>query len=61
MNDIPYVTAEKTGPEIVSSMTRACAEAVHVLGSDRNRFLMGVQVLAGANREALAVAQSTGL
>ncbi|KAH7727677.1 hypothetical protein AAVH_04721 [Aphelenchoides avenae] len=61
MHDIPYITAEKTGPEIVSAMTRACVEAVHVLGSDRNRFLMGVQVLAGANKEALAVAQSAGL
>jgi membrane complex biogenesis BtpA family protein len=53
MHDVPYV--RDPGPEIVAAMTRACAE-VRSLG-----LPTGVQVLAGANREALAIALAADL
>lgn len=55
MHDVPYLN-RTVGPEIVASMTAvACAvrDAVDVP--------VGVQVLAGANHEALAVALAAGL
>ncbi len=54
MHDVPYL-CEQVGPEIVASMT-AVGLAVRA-ASDRP---LGVQVLAAANREALAVAQACG-
>lgn len=54
MHDRPYLR-QKVGPEIIAAMTAICQavrEAVDVP--------LGVQVLAGANREALAIAQATG-
>lgn len=53
MHDVPYV--RDPGPEIVAAMTRVCGE-VRGLG-----LPVGVQILAGANREALAVAVAAGL
>jgi membrane complex biogenesis BtpA family protein len=53
MHDVPYV--RNPGPEIVAAMTRVCGE-VRQLG-----LPTGVQVLAGANREALAVALAADL
>ena len=54
MHDAPYLM-RRVGPEIVASMTAvACAVRAAVA------VPMGVQVLAGANREALAVAQAAG-
>lgn len=50
MHDVPYLKRE-VGPEIVSSMT-AVAAAVR----EATTLPLGVQVLAGANRAALAVA-----
>ncbi|CAD5207931.1 unnamed protein product [Bursaphelenchus okinawaensis] len=61
MHDVPYIMSRKIGPEIVAAVTRLCADGVDVLGVDRKKFLLGVQVLAQGNREAIAVAQSTGL
>lgn len=55
MHDVPYLKGA-VGPEIVAAMTRvgwAVKEAF--------RGPVGVQVLAAANREALAVAQAAGL
>lgn len=52
MHDVPYLN-RKVGPEIVAAMTAVCRavrEAVAVP--------LGVQVLAGANREAIAVAHA---
>ncbi|MAJ46536.1 MAG: hypothetical protein CBC35_04425 [Planctomycetes bacterium TMED75] len=52
MHDLPYLK-RTVGPEIVASMSviaRALRETVELP--------LGVQILAGANREALAVAQS---
>ena len=55
MHDTPYLMRE-VGPEIVSAMTvvaDAVREAVDVP--------LGIQVLAGANRAALAIAHAVGL
>ncbi len=54
MHDLPYLN-RNVGPEIVAAMTRICSavrEAVSVP--------LGVQILAGANREAVAVAHAAG-
>ena len=54
MHDVPYLR-RTVGPEIVASMsllTRAIRETVDLP--------VGVQILAGANREALAVAHAAG-
>jgi uncharacterized protein len=53
MHDVPYV--RNPGPEIVAAMTRLCCE-VRSLG-----LPTGVQVLAGANREAVAIALAANL
>ena len=54
MHDRPYLRGG-VGPEIVSAMTAiACA-----IKADVN-LPLGVQILAGANREALAVAHASG-
>lgn len=55
MHDTPYLRAG-VGPEIVAAMT-AVALAVRA----ESRLPTGVQILAGANREAMAVALAAGL
>jgi membrane complex biogenesis BtpA family protein len=55
MHDAPYLRRD-VGPEIVSAMT-AIGVAVREVASDKP---MGVQILAGANRAALAVAHTIG-
>jgi uncharacterized protein len=55
MHDTPYLRGE-VGPEIVAAMS-VIARAV----KDASRLPCGVQVLAGANLEALAVAHAAGL
>jgi len=55
MHDTPYLL-RKVGPEIVSAMT--------IIGqSIKQKFNIpcGIQILAGANKEALAVAKAAGL
>jgi len=52
MHDLPYL-AREVGPEIVASMTRV-ALAVREVTS----LPLGIQILAGANTAALAVAQA---
>lgn len=54
MHDRPYLPGS-VGPEIVAAMTAAAREVRREAG-----LPMGVQVLAGANREALAVAHASG-
>ncbi|KAL5235782.1 hypothetical protein ACI65C_003192 [Semiaphis heraclei] len=56
MHDIPYMPAKKIGPEIVSSMTRVCI-AVRQLVPEH--IPCGLQILAAANEEAIAVAYAT--
>ncbi len=55
MHDAPYVR-QNVGPEIIASMT-AVAAAVR----DAVACPLGIQILAGANRAALAVAHAAGL
>lgn len=50
MHDVPYM-ARTCGPEIVAMMTRCCQVVRKASGLET-----GVQILAGANKEALAVA-----
>jgi membrane complex biogenesis BtpA family protein len=54
MHDAPYLRRE-VGPEIVSAMTAIGAAVRDAMPPDRP---LGVQILAGANRAALAVAQA---
>ena len=56
MHDLPYVK-NSVGPEIVASMSRAAHEIKQASGG----LPCGVQVLAAANKEALAVAKSAYL
>ena len=54
MHDVPYLNGA-VGPEVVAAMT-AVGAAVRAA----SRLPLGVQILAAANREALAVAQAVG-
>lgn len=55
MHDTPYLKGT-VGPEITAAMTRVAAAVKAESG-----LPVGVQILAGANREALAVALAAGL
>jgi hypothetical protein len=56
MHDTPYLRGG-VGPEITAAMTAVCREVKREAGA----LPCGVQILAGANREALAVALAAGL
>jgi predicted TIM-barrel enzyme len=60
MHDLPYSLANNLGPETSTAMTRVCLDAIRTLGEQRKDLLLGVQILACGNREALAVAQAAG-
>jgi uncharacterized protein len=55
MHDVPYLRGE-VGPEIVAAMTAVAVEVKQECG-----LPVGVQLLAGANLEAMAVAHAAGL
>jgi uncharacterized protein len=55
MHDAPYVHGAALGPEIVAVMTRA-GQAV----GDAVSIPLGIQILSGGNRHAVAVAQAVG-
>ena len=55
MHDIPYLRAE-VGPEIVAAMT-----AIAIAVKAECRLPVGLQILAGANIEAMAVAHAANL
>jgi uncharacterized protein len=55
MHDVPYLRGE-VGPEIVAAMTAIATEVKHECS-----LPVGVQILAGANIEAMAVAHAAGL
>ena len=55
MHDVPYLRGE-VGPEIVAAMTAICIEV-----KKECRLPVGVQILAGANIEAMAVAHAAAL
>ncbi len=54
MHDRPYVRGA-VGPEIVAAMTAAAREVAREV-----RLPLGLQILAGANKEAVAVAHACG-
>lgn len=54
MHDRPYLNRQ-VGPEVVACMARVCSELRKM-----THLPLGVQVLAGANEAALAVAHSSG-
>jgi membrane complex biogenesis BtpA family protein len=54
MHDVPYLR-RNIGPEIVASMARVANEVRKSVNCP-----IGIQILAGANREAIAVAHSCG-
>jgi uncharacterized protein len=54
MHDVPYLN-HRVGPEIVAAMTAICGAV-----RDAVSLPLGVQVLAGANCEAVAVAHAAG-
>ena len=56
MHDLPYLN-KSVGAEIVSTMTVASCEIKKILCD----MPIGIQILAGANREALAVAKAAEL
>lgn len=55
MHDVPYLRS-RVGPEIVAAMA-VIARAV----KSESRLPVGVQILAGANKEAMSVAHAAGL
>lgn len=55
MHDVPYLN-RAVGPEVTAAMTRVCAVVKEAVA-----LPCGVQVLAGANEAALAVALAAGL
>ncbi|CAJ0583733.1 unnamed protein product, partial [Mesorhabditis spiculigera] len=60
MWDIPYVKKEASGPEVVAAMAISCEEVTNLFGSKRDAMSLGIQILAGCNEEAIAVANATG-
>lgn len=57
MHDVPYVQNEKIGWEVMTAMTRLCHEVKTIV----KRTPCGVQILAGGNKQALAVAKAANL
>lgn len=57
MHDIPYLHTNDVGPEIVACMSVIC----HKIKNIFQRGPVGVQLLAGANKQALAVGQAAGM
>jgi membrane complex biogenesis BtpA family protein len=55
MHDVPYLNRQ-VGPEIISALTRICADVRAVTD-----LPLGLQILAGANQAALSVAQASEL
>lgn len=56
MHDVPYMHTSQVGPEITAAMSVICAEVRRVFYPGP----VGVQVLAGANKQALAIAKAAG-
>lgn len=57
MHDIPYAHTDKVGPEITASMAVICHQIKKLFTAGP----VGVQILAGANKQALAVAKAAGV
>ncbi len=59
MWDLPYVQPDQMGPETTATMTMVCDRLRREVVPEN--IPIGVQVLAGANKEAMAVARAAGL
>jgi len=57
MHDIPYVHRDDLEPHVTAAMTAVCCEVRRTVGD----MPVGVQILAGGNKEALATALAAGL
>lgn len=55
MHDAPYVHGDELGPEIVAGMTRVCHAVTGAV-----QIPVGIQILSGGNRHAIAVADAVG-
>ena len=56
MHDVPYVQSDSVGPEVTAMMTAICIQVKRLLKPSP----VGIQVLAGANKQAMAVAKAAG-
>ncbi|XP_014676433.1 PREDICTED: uncharacterized protein F13E9.13, mitochondrial-like isoform X2 [Priapulus caudatus] len=56
MHDVPYLHSDRVGPETVAAMTRVAATVRAAAPS----LPLGVQILAAANTQAMAVARAAG-
>lgn len=59
MHDRPYVHGDH-GPEIVAGMTRVGLAVRGAIAATQKTLPVGIQILSGGNREALAVALAIG-
>ena len=57
MFDVPWLRHDLMGPETTACMSSVCS----AIRSQHPTLPMGVQILAGANKEAMAVAKAAGL
>lgn len=57
MHDVPYIQNEMIGPEVIASMTRIATEVKKIM----SKTPCGIQVLASANCQALAIAKAADL
>ncbi|XP_043287186.1 uncharacterized protein F13E9.13, mitochondrial [Venturia canescens] len=55
MHDVPYVRGKDLGPETTAMMSRICSEVRKNVPAS---VVCGVQVLAGGNTQAIAIAQA---
>ena len=58
MHDTPYVKAKDLGPEVTACMATICSQVRGIFPAQKP---VGVQILAGANLQAMAVAKAAGL
>ncbi|XP_012532358.1 uncharacterized protein F13E9.13, mitochondrial isoform X1 [Monomorium pharaonis] len=58
MHDVPYIKQKDISPEIITMMTRICTEVRRITPQN---IACGVQILAGCNKEAIAVAKAARL
>ncbi len=52
-----FIQSKDMGPEVTACMTATCREVRRLVPPE---IPLGIQVLAGANKEALAIAQAAG-
>ena len=57
MHDVPYMQSDRIGPEITAVMTTICLQVKQLMKPSP----VGVQILAGANKQAMAVAKAAGV